>query len=214
MAQPTTPSTTSVPNLVNRPSLVEYGNYRFLIHDAPTDNNLSAYIAIYQKRHVTCIVRACEATYSIEPLIVNSIKIYEMPYSDGEAPPEEMLTNWLNLCKQEFGELKTPSNKEGSSSSSTTVINAHENKETKLDSNGSMISKESKRTIAVHCVAGLGRAPVLVCVALIEYCNFSPLDAVDYVRKRRRGAINARQLKFIESYKPRMKNNKDKCIIC
>jgi protein tyrosine phosphatase type 4A len=138
--------------------------------------------------------------------------VYEMPYSDGEAPPDIMLSNWLNLCKQEFGKLKPPTNS-GSSSGAVTA----ESKEVGANSSAKDVigsSKEAKHTIAVHCVAGLGRAPVLVCVALIEYCNMSPLDAVDYVRKRRRGAINAKQLKFLESYKPKMKNGKDKCIIC
>jgi hypothetical protein len=32
--------------LVNRPTFLDYGNYRFLIMDAPTDQNLPAYIEV------------------------------------------------------------------------------------------------------------------------------------------------------------------------
>lgn len=70
---------------------------------------------------------------------------------------------------------------------------------------------ESVSTIAVHCVAGLGRAPVLVAIALIEN-GMRPLDAVMFIRQRRRGAINNKQLKFLENYQPRH-SKKDKCII-
>jgi len=54
-------------------------------------------------------------------------------------------------------------------------------------------------------VAGLGRAPVLVCIALVE-AGMDPYDAIGYIRKRRRGAINARQLQYIEAYKPSKSN--------
>jgi protein tyrosine phosphatase type 4A len=63
-------------------------------------------------------------------------------------------------------------------------------------------SKENpRRTIAVHCVAGLGRAPVLVALAFVE-SGMEPLDAIEFIRSKRRGAINARQLKFLETYVP------------
>lgn len=73
---------------------------------------------------------------------------------------------------------------------------------------GDGVGKEE--TIAVHCVAGLGRAPVLVAIALIE-SGMKPLDAVTFIRQRRRGAINNKQLKFLENYRPR--GRESKCIL-
>eukprot|EP00736_Rhodelphis_marinus_P014096 Rmarinus@m.12097 len=67
----------------------------------------------------------------------------------------------------------------------------------------------AKESIAVHCVAGLGRAPVLVAVALIEG-GMTPEDAVSFIREKRKGAINAKQLKFVQAYKPRKSGS---CIV-
>jgi len=55
--------------------------------------------------------------------------------------------------------------------------------------------------IAVHCVAGLGRAPVMVAIALIEFADMDPVEAVSFLRERRRGAINEKQLLYLEGYK-------------
>lgn len=67
-------------------------------------------------------------------------------------------------------------------------------------------------SVAVHCVAGLGRAPVLACIALVEY-GMHPLDAICFVRERRKGAINRKQLEFLKSYKKR-KNNQSCLRFC
>jgi len=61
--------------------------------------------------------------------------------------------------------------------------------------------------IGVHCVAGLGRAPVLVALALIEL-GLHYEEAITLIREKRKGAINAKQLKYLKNYKP-----KKKCII-
>jgi len=55
-------------------------------------------------------------------------------------------------------------------------------------------------TIAVHCVAGLGRAPILVAIAMIEL-GMANLDTVEFIRRRRRGCFNSNQIQYIDGYK-------------
>ncbi|ORX62769.1 phosphatases II [Hesseltinella vesiculosa] len=62
-------------------------------------------------------------------------------------------------------------------------------------------AQQHGQTIAVHCVSGIGRAPVLVTLSLIEG-GMDNLDAISYVRKHRRGALNKKQVRFIDEYKP------------
>ncbi|KAG9302325.1 hypothetical protein G9A89_008817 [Geosiphon pyriformis] len=163
---------------INPPTLIEHKNYRFLIADAPSNNNLQLYIQEFERYHVSDVVRVCDPTYHVEPLEQRGIKIHDWVFGDGEAPPSNIVHDWLELVEKRFG------------------------KDTESD--------DKKHTIACHCVAGLGRAPVLVAIALIE-SGMSPLDSVVFIRERRRGAINNKQLKYIEGYK---KRSKTKCILC
>ena len=72
-----------------------------------------------------------------------------------------------------------------------------------------MFSDKPESAVAVHCVAGLGRAPVLVAIALIEG-GMRYEDAVEFIRRQRKGAINMKQLEFLERYKS---GNKKGCAV-
>jgi len=63
-------------------------------------------------------------------------------------------------------------------------------------------------TIGVHCVAGFGRAPLLVTIILIEL-GLKYDESVEMIRQKRHGAININQLAYLKNYKPKAK----KCII-
>jgi protein tyrosine phosphatase type 4A len=69
-------------------------------------------------------------------------------------------------------------------------------------------------TIAVHCVAGLGRAPILVAVAFVEFAAHAALDAVGYIRERRKGAINQVQLNWLMRYKARKQSGSGNKFAC
>ena len=49
--------------LGSKPSLVEWKHLRFLIMDAPKENNLHLYLKECEKHHVVALVRISEPTY-------------------------------------------------------------------------------------------------------------------------------------------------------
>jgi len=161
-------STTAAGKLVNKPCFLEHNELKFIIMDAPSDQNLPLYIEVLKKKNVTNLCRCCEGTYSTSPLEDAGIKVLDIPFPDGDPPPDHVVTKWLDLVQSVL--VDRP--QDGSA-------------------------------IAVHCVAGLGRAPIMVAIALVEFGGLAPLDAVEFIRKKRRGAINARQLQYIEHYRPR-----------
>jgi protein tyrosine phosphatase type 4A len=110
--------------------------------------------------------------------------VHYWPFQDGDAPPEKVINDWLDLVDAEKALREKAEDETG-----------------------------KQATIAVHCVAGLGRAPVLVAIALIE-SGMEPLDAILFIRERRKGAINSKQMRFLEQYKRRSKgkgNSKKPC---
>jgi len=182
----------------SKPSLIAVPPLRFLIMDAPRQSNLHLYIRELRRHSVTDVVRVCEPTYLAGELDSAGMALHEMAYPDGTSPPQEVLDKWLALVDERFvsgaqggsGSGKSPGGSGGSDGTDASSSQA---------AAGS--SAQHQPTIAVHCVAGLGRAPVLVAIALIEFANLDPVEAVTLIRKHRRGAINGKQLSYLETYK-------------
>eukprot|EP01064_Diplonema_japonicum_P012110 TRINITY_DN1957_c1_g1_i2.p1 TRINITY_DN1957_c1_g1~~TRINITY_DN1957_c1_g1_i2.p1 ORF type:complete len:172 (+),score=23.08 TRINITY_DN1957_c1_g1_i2:79-594(+) len=114
-------------------------------------------------------------------------------FEDGAPPPKEVLSNWINLLEKEFG-------------INNQVI------EVDAAADGPVPSPDpddTKRCVGVHCIAGLGRAPVLVAVALIELAGLPASDAVSHIREaRNQGCFNQEQLKWLLKYKRMRKPKK------
>ncbi|KAI9472065.1 MAG: protein-tyrosine phosphatase-like protein [Benjaminiella poitrasii] len=168
--------------LLHPPTYIQYKDIRFLITDTPSTQTLSRYIKEFERWNVTDVVRCCKATYSQTMLNEHGIQVHDWMFTDGDAPPNNVIDSWLNLIDIRFKESKTKKEEE---------------------ENG----RGGGPCIAAHCVAGLGRAPLLVAIALIEE-GMDPLDSIEYVRRHRRGAINQRQLKYLESYKRRKRRRR------
>eukprot|EP01028_Stygiella_incarcerata_P008256 TRINITY_DN354_c0_g1_i1.p1 TRINITY_DN354_c0_g1~~TRINITY_DN354_c0_g1_i1.p1 ORF type:complete len:173 (-),score=54.55 TRINITY_DN354_c0_g1_i1:303-821(-) len=163
-----------------KPTVVEIGFCRFFIFNMPNDENLPVFLSEMKKERVSHVVGVEDVTYNKELVEKEGIKVHVWPFKDGHPPPDDVVDEWLSLVESVFGR------------------------------------KSDKRefselpAIGVHCTAGLGRAPLLVAIAMIEFCGVKALDAIGIIRKKRRGAINTLQMHYLEAYKPRLKK---KCCI-
>jgi protein tyrosine phosphatase type 4A len=163
------PTTSSSISSISSPTVVEHGHVRFLITDQPNEKTLPAYSTMLKTNKVAKLVRACDPTYPIATLHDKGIQVYDLNFDDGSPPPPEILKRWLDLVESWFIDRKSPE----------------------------YLADEQRA--GVHCVAGLGRGPVLVAIALIED-GMEPLEAVQFVRKQRKGALNTTQLHWVGNY--------------
>eukprot|EP01065_Artemidia_motanka_P025468 TRINITY_DN30461_c0_g1_i1.p1 TRINITY_DN30461_c0_g1~~TRINITY_DN30461_c0_g1_i1.p1 ORF type:complete len:202 (+),score=14.75 TRINITY_DN30461_c0_g1_i1:287-892(+) len=166
---------------------------RFLILKEPTPHTLSDYISTLQLYNVTHLVRVAHNTCCDEPLRA-SFTVRSGPgwsYDDGSAPPKDVILNWLELVDHVFG---LPS-RSGPRRASSALLRT-----------GTGDTPPAQKTdppcIAVHCKGGLGRAPVLVAVALIERCGVGSLEAVEKIRLLRKDCFNQRQVEWVRAYRP------------
>ncbi|KAL9546655.1 hypothetical protein MBANPS3_006556 [Mucor bainieri] len=195
--------------LLHPPTYIAYKNIRFLITDTPCINNMSRYIKEFERWNVTDVVRCCEATYSQTLLNQHGIQVHDWTFSDGAPPPKCIIDEWLDLIDVRFKHLVQE--EEVDTKDDHGFYNAINNNKQQQQQREQEQQQEQQPCIAAHCVAGLGRAPVLVAIALIEE-GMEPLDSIAFIRSLRKGSINNRQLKYLESYKRRKRSSVSCCI--
>lgn len=151
---------------------------KFLLLDAPTRKTLPTYVDVFKRENVSDLIRICHRP-SLDNSKDNEYDAQELEKETGIKVNDDI----------KFEDGGVPSN-EAIQYWLTLVEKA----------------KENNTTIGVHCVAGIGRAPVLIAISLVEE-GMDPLDAIAYIRKYRRGALNKNQVRFIDKYKPKKKNS-------
>ena len=62
--------------ITNKPSLIEYGKLKFLIMDAPKENNLHLYLKECKKANVKHIGRISEPSYSKDEVEAAGISLH------------------------------------------------------------------------------------------------------------------------------------------
>lgn len=156
-----------------------------MIMDAPTRANATEYVDRLLGYGVTDLVRTCEPMYDSKVFQHAGITCHDLHFADGSGPPSSVLTRWLGLVKHTFPSVKRNRDSEGAA-----------------------------KCIAVHCLAGLGRAPLLVTIALIE-AGLEYLEAAEFLRTKRPGVLNAQQLTYLKSYRKRgLYEVKSCCVVC
>lgn len=123
----------------------------------PQENSVDAYLSDLKRYHVTNLIRVCVPAYSSDSFTEHGIKVHDWIFEDGYGPPTEIIQKFLALCLEAFS--------------------------------------SSNDCIAIHCVAGLGnslntliieyfigRAPILVAIALLE-AGMKCDDAILLIRR-------------------------------
>lgn len=185
----------------SKPTPISVPPLRFLIMDAPRQSNLHLYIKECRRYSVTDVVRVCEPTYLPGELNNAGMRLHEMAYADGHSPPQDVLDRWLALVDEVFISKTRGAGGVGGSGKGAASDGSDSTAASSSDGKAAAAAAVTNPTIAVHCVAGLGRAPVLVAIALVEFAGMDPVEAVTHIRKHRRGAINEKQLQYLEKYR-------------
>mmetsp|Transcript_9852 Transcript_9852/g.14425 ORF Transcript_9852/g.14425 Transcript_9852/m.14425 type:complete len:188 (-) Transcript_9852:117-680(-) len=168
-------------------TLIELGGLRFLITDKPTKANVPLCVDVFKKLGVTALVRVChEEDYDTTPIQNAGITCYALAFDDGSPPPDGIIDSWLDIVQQVFSKKKKKNKGDGSKG-------------------GGKKGSKDVPCIAIHCVAGLGRAPLMVTLALVN-AGITYTKAVEAIRAKRPGCINNRQLTFLKRYKPSKKH--------
>jgi len=153
------------------PSLIETPRMNFLITTAPTDNTIHLYIKQLQLYDVRAVIQVCEPN------------IYD------PTPLEEA---GLQVMNWNFPDGTTPPPR---------IVRKWLCFLKDLITNTRNTQPGKQPVVAVHCIAGLGRAPMMIAIAMIE-TGIPPVKAVEFIRERRPGALNSKQLQWLIRYKP------------
>ena len=154
------------------------------------------------------LVRSCELTYNEEELLKEKIEVEELIFEDGQVPSKQIQQRWLDIVDEFFdspADGGAAAKEQGVLEDGDKKLSAAASKSSrgKSAANSGMSAGQNKQVekrIAVHCVAGLGRASFLVALALVHK-GAQPINTINLIRNHRKGALNPIQANYIKQLK-------------
>ena len=200
-----------------QPTPISWNNYHFLIMSAPDDSSMKRCIKVsylnanklkdLENYNVKHLARSCEKTYDEELLNAAGIKVTELMFPDGMLPEQSIIDQWLKIVDDFFENNQAPAETD-------TLETKPTGKEGGRRHHKDQKGEPSPPRIGVHCVAGLGRAPLLVALALVHK-GCSRINAIELIRKNRPGSLNLIQANYLVEYKDKgSKGGKNKNASC
>ena len=169
---------------------IDYEGMKFCLSRSPRPTTFPTFVDEWRARNVTAICRACEALVEDREMkkAFREANIVDLEMPDGTAPSSEIVQKWLECLVSVYGAPKDRK---------------------KMAKKGDKLPGDGQ-SVAIYCVAGLGRSALLVCIALIEYGMGDYQEVIMFMKEKRADLLNEKQLEYLKNYKKMLKGG---CIV-
>lgn len=164
-------------------------NIVVLLTGSPKPSSIEKFSRFMKDKEVTDILCFYDHDYDTNVFSRDNINFHDLAFQDGMYPDSELIKKFDRIIDK---------------------IIERTNLIPESDGNGIIV-------INMQCQSGLGRAPTMLAYLLITRCGYNNYESVKFIRCKRTGSFNAKQLKWIMNTKfKRIKTNsenKTDCII-
>jgi protein-tyrosine phosphatase len=164
-------------------------NIIVLLSGSPKPSSIENFSRFMKDKGVTDILCFFDHDYDANVFSKDNINFHDLAFRDGMSPESTLIKKFDQVIDK---------------------IMEKTNSFSESKSNGIM-------SINMQCQSGLGRAPTMLAYLLITRCGYGSGECVKFIRYRRPGVFNTKQLKWVMTTKfKKIKSNsenKTKCII-
>ena len=157
--------------------IIDTTQIQFIMTECPVLQQIPEFISLLKHYNINYLLRINKDSYDTNLILqeIPNLIIKDLYFPDGEFPTTDIINEYIEFKKT----FQQPC----------------------LDD--SVASRLGKVPIvAIHCVASLGRAPCIIALEMILFDNLNRFTIIDYIRNKKKGCFNTKQLKWVLEYIP------------